>query len=185
MDMRLSFRKILMFVTLFTLFMFTLSARSYYDILGVPRDASQKTIKSAYRKMAKLYHPDKNPDENTQKKFHQVAQAYEVLSDEEKRRVYDQYGEEGIKQQPQPGNNGGFGFGSGFPGGFQRTSRGGGRTFSFSFGGGGNAGGFGFGNPFGNGNPSRNQRRQSTKQQTCTQTKVCEHGKCQLIETCS
>lgn len=71
--------------------------RDYYDILGVSRDSDASHIKKAYRKLSLQYHPDKNPGEENQKKFVELANAYEVLSDPDKRRIYDQYGEEGLK----------------------------------------------------------------------------------------
>jgi len=71
----------------------------YYNLLSVARDASETEIKKAYRKLALKYHPDKNPDsrEHAEKMFKQVAEAYEVLSNPEKRRLYDQYGKEGVE----------------------------------------------------------------------------------------
>lgn len=71
---------------------------SYYDILDVPRSASPEDIKKAYRKKALQWHPDKNPDnkEFAEKKFKEVAEAYEVLSDKHKREIYDRYGREGL-----------------------------------------------------------------------------------------
>jgi molecular chaperone DnaJ len=71
--------------------------RDYYEILGVSKDASQEEIKRAYRQLAKKYHPDANPgDKVAEEKFKEAAEAYEVLSDPEKRAKYDQYGHEGM-----------------------------------------------------------------------------------------
>lgn len=70
------------------------------------KDSTTSQIKKAYRKLAVKYHPDKNPDdEDAVHKFHDINEAYEVLSDEEKRKIYDQHGEEGLKNQAQ--NQGG------------------------------------------------------------------------------
>ena len=67
--------------------------RDFYEVLGVDRNADDKKIKTAYRKLAKKYHPDMNPnDENAKKKFEEVGEAYAVLSDPEKRKMYDQFG---------------------------------------------------------------------------------------------
>ena len=66
--------------------------RDYYTTLGVERGASKQEVKKAFRKMALKYHPDKNPNKDTTKKFREVAEAYEVLGDEEKRRLYDSQG---------------------------------------------------------------------------------------------
>ena len=92
-------------------------AKNYYDILGVPRDAGADAIKSAYKKNAYKWHPDKHPDENkaeAEKRFKEVAEAYEVLSDANKRRTYDRYGSEGVRAAAAGGGPGpGAGF---FPG---------------------------------------------------------------------
>ncbi|CCW63250.1 unnamed protein product [Phytomonas sp. EM1] len=71
----------------------------YYKTLGIPRNADQKTIKKAYHQMALKYHPDKNKDnrDTAERKFKEVSEAYDVLSDEKKKAIYDQYGEEGLK----------------------------------------------------------------------------------------
>ena len=74
-----------------------------YKIMGVKRDASEAEIKKAFKKLAIKYHPDKNQDdpEGAKEKFQKIANAYEILSDEEKRRIYDQTGEEGVRQHEQ------------------------------------------------------------------------------------
>ncbi|MHC4712620.1 MAG: molecular chaperone DnaJ [Planctomycetota bacterium] len=69
----------------------------YYNILGVPRDASEDQVKSAYRRLAMQYHPDKNPgDREAETKFKEASEAYEVLRDPERRQIYDTYGHEGL-----------------------------------------------------------------------------------------
>lgn len=79
--------------------------RDFYAILGVPRDADQAAIKKAYRQQAMRWHPDKNPNnqEEAQKKFQDISDAYQTLSDPEKRRVYDQFGEESMRNQGSAG----------------------------------------------------------------------------------
>lgn len=89
--------------------------RDYYDVLGVGKSADATEIKKAYRKLAMKYHPDKNPgDKEAEEKFKEINEAYEVLSDETKRRNYDQFGHEGVNGQGF-GGAGGFG-GQGFGG---------------------------------------------------------------------
>ncbi|KEZ40705.1 DnaJ-related protein SCJ1 [Scedosporium apiospermum] len=96
---------------LFSLAQLVLCAEDYYKaslVLGISRDASDKAIKSAYRKLSKKYHPDKNPNDSTAKdKFVEVSEAYEALSDPELRRIYDQYGHEGVKSHKESGGGGG------------------------------------------------------------------------------
>src|ERR1051325_957438 len=71
----------------------TTSKTDYYELLGVPRKASAKDIRAAFRKLARKYHPDLNPgDKAAEEKFKQLQEAYDVLSDSKKRQMYDQYG---------------------------------------------------------------------------------------------
>ena len=75
-----------------------MSKRDYYDILGVGKSASADEIKKAYRKMAIKFHPDKNPDDKkAEENFKEAAEAYEVLSNEDKRARYDRFGHEGMR----------------------------------------------------------------------------------------
>ena len=102
----------------------------YYEVLGVSKDAGADEIKKAYRKMAMKYHPDRNPgDKEAEEKFKEAGEAYEVLSDDDKRARYDQYGHQGVDPNFNPGFGG---FGGGF-GGFGDF----GDIFSDIFGGGG------------------------------------------------
>lgn len=100
-----------------------LCGKDYYAILGVKKNCGEDDVKRAYRKLAKKYHPDANPNnKEAEKKFMEIAEAYEVLSDANKRKTYDQYGEEGLKNAGANFHNptdifsqffGGFGFGGG------------------------------------------------------------------------
>lgn len=78
------------------------SQNDYYETLGVPRTATKDDIKSAYRKLAFQYHPDRNKSPGAEEKFKQISEAYAVLSDEEKRRQYDEFGREGVYQRYGP-----------------------------------------------------------------------------------
>jgi DnaJ-class molecular chaperone len=138
-------------------------ATDYYATLGVPRTATQDEIQKAYRKLARKYHPDKNPDDaNAKKKFQEVQSAFEVLSDAEKRKKYDQFGSD------FEGFSGG-GPGGGGPRNWRYTSHGGPQSYQFDpedlsdlFGGGGaEVGGGGFADLFRNlgGGAGRTRRR--------------------------
>jgi len=104
-----------------------MSKRDYYEVLGVSKSASKEEIKKAYRKLSKQYHPDINKEADAAEKFKEIKEAYEVLSDDQKRAQYDQFGH----TNPNQGFGGGFNgdFGGGF-GGFEDI-------FSTFFGGGG------------------------------------------------
>ncbi|KAF7730094.1 DnaJ- protein scj1 [Apophysomyces ossiformis] len=84
------------------------AGRDYYKILDVPRDATKSQIKRHYKKLSRVYHPDKNPnDDQASAKFMELADAYNVLIDDELRSIYDRYGEEGIEQHKSGGGGGG------------------------------------------------------------------------------
>ncbi|MEA3491956.1 MAG: molecular chaperone DnaJ [Campylobacterota bacterium] len=107
----------------------------YYEILEVSRDCNGTELKKSYRKLAMKYHPDRNPDDKeAEDKFKQINEAYQALSDEDKRAIYDRYGKEGLDRQGGGGFGGGmddmrdifnsmFGGGGGFGGGFGQTRR--------------------------------------------------------------
>jgi molecular chaperone DnaJ len=83
--------------------------REYYETLGVSRTASAEEIKRAYRNLARKYHPDVNKQPDADTKIKEINEAYEVLSDENKRRTYDRFGMEGLDSSSAPGNGGGYG----------------------------------------------------------------------------
>lgn len=114
----------------------------YYKILQVERNAKDDDLKKAYRKLAMKWHPDKNPNnkKEAEAKFKQISEAYDVLSDPQKRAVYDQYGEEGLKGQVPPPGAGGFSYGQDGPTSFRFNPRSADDIFSEFF---------GFSTPFG------------------------------------
>ncbi|XP_076053173.1 dnaJ homolog subfamily B member 9-like isoform X3 [Oratosquilla oratoria] len=81
--------------------------RDFYEILGVERDASEKDIKKAFRKLALQYHPDRNHEPDAEEKFREIAEAYETLVNENKRRQYDNMGHHAFRQHGGGGGNGG------------------------------------------------------------------------------
>ncbi|WP_028108611.1 molecular chaperone DnaJ [Ferrimonas futtsuensis] len=87
-----------------------MSKRDFYEVLGVARDASERDIKKAYKRLAMKFHPDRNPgDAKAEESFKEVKEAYEILTDSEKRAAYDQFGHAGV----DPNRGGGFGGGAG------------------------------------------------------------------------
>ena len=135
--------------------------KDYYATLGLSRSASPKEIRSAYRKLAAKHHPDRNPnDPSAEEKFKEVGEAYAVLNDDEKRKIYDQYGAEAARSSFSPGAGGAGGFaGAGAQGAdfsdFFQTLFGGGFGSADSFRGASNFGTSGFGTQFQTGNGSR------------------------------
>ena len=142
----MSKKKAIIGIILTVLFSLSQCGEDYYKLLGVKRNASKQEIKRAFKKLSLKYHPDKNKDNPKKAKemFIKIANAYEVLSNDEKRKIYDQYGEEGIKANEQGGGN---------PGGFHFENMdfqdifsqffgggGGGTKFTFNMGGGGQGG---------------------------------------------
>ena len=148
--------------------------RDYYDVLGIDRAADKNTIKKAYRKLAKRYHPDTNKDNpQAEEKFKEVTEAYNVLSDPEKKKLYDQFGHAAFDQSGAAGSGygnagtggfGGFGGNGGFKGGTYRSYGGPGSGYQeYHFEGGDMDDMFGdiFGNMFHGGSTSGRSRRTS------------------------
>ena len=95
--------------------------RDYYEVLGIGKQADEKEIKKAYRKLAKKYHPDMNPgDKAAEQKFKEVTEAYNVLSDPEKKKLYDQFGFAAFDETGGARSSGAGAGGSGFYGGFRK-----------------------------------------------------------------
>src|SRR6267378_2550126 len=116
----------------------TTTKQDYYELLGVSRRASAKDIRTAFRKLARKYHPDLNPgDKSAEEKFKQLQEAYDVLSDTKKRQMYDQYGFYSDNAPPS-----GYGGGSGVDAGDSNVNF---DFGGFDFGGGSGAGGAGTG----------------------------------------
>ncbi|NAW87965.1 molecular chaperone DnaJ [Photobacterium halotolerans] len=112
-----------------------MSKRDFYEVLGVGRDANERDIKKAYKRLAMKYHPDRNPgDDTAADKFKEVKTAYEILTDPQKKAAYDQYGHAAFEQGGMGGGGGGFGGGADFSDIF-------GDVFGDIFGGGGRRGG--------------------------------------------
>ena len=122
--------------------------RDYYEVLGVEKNASDAEIKKAYRKLAMKYHPDQNPgDKSAEEKFKEINEAYEVLSDADKKARYDQYGFAGVDPNFNP--NAGAGFGGGFGGGYSSGFASGGHESPNSYGGRHQVQSTGFGSGYG------------------------------------
>ena len=103
--------------------------RDYYDVLGIDRNADEKTIKKAYRKLAKKYHPDTNAgNPDAADKFKEVNEAYDVLGDPKKKKMYDQFGHAAFEAGADPG----AGAGAGGFGGFQSGGNGSYQEFHFN-----------------------------------------------------
>ena len=113
------------------------SKRDYYEILGVDKKADAKTIKAAYRKLALQYHPDRNKAPDAEAKFKEINEAYQVLSDEKKRQMYDQFGHAAFDPSS------GMGAGNPFAGGFAGQN-----PFTWSYTNSADAANFDFGDPF-------------------------------------
>ena len=135
--------------------------KDYYDVLKVSKQATPDEIKKAYRKRALECHPDRNPDDpKAEALFKQVSEAYEVLSDDKRRQIYDQYGEEGLR-----GASGGGGFSPGGGGGFSSMDEAL-RTFMGAFGGGQQQGGGGIFDSFFGGGGGAEEARGASKKAT-------------------
>src|SRR5215213_7522357 len=130
-----------------------MAQRDYYEVLGIPRTASDKEVRSAYRKLARKYHPDLNPEDKTSEaRFKEVSEAYEVLSDPDKRKKYDRFGAN--RQQAEAAQRAGA-----TAGGFSNFGGVGGRRTRVEFGGDDDGLGEIFDQLFGGGRTRTNARR--------------------------
>ena len=95
------------FSLLLSVLVCVLAGEDYYALLGVPRNADDQTIKKAFKKLSLKLHPDKHPHnrEEAEQQFMAIANAYDVLSDPKQRKIYDQFGEEGLKEGGDPRRN--------------------------------------------------------------------------------
>jgi molecular chaperone DnaJ len=153
-----------------------MAKRDYYEILGVARNASEDEIKKAYRKLAIKYHPDKNPDDKqAEEKFKEAAEAYEVLSDGEKRQRYDQFGHAGV------GGAGGYGGGMNMDDIFSQF----GDIFGGAFGFGGQGGGGGRGRRVNRGSNLRVKVRLNLQEVAHGVEKKIKVNKFVACKTCS
>lgn len=142
-------------------------SKDYYQVLGVNKNSTPDEIKKAYRKLALEHHPDRNKSKDGDKKFKEVTQAYEILSDPQKKQAYDQFGHAAFTQGAGQGSQGGGPFGGGFGG--QQSGQYGPFTYTYSTSGGGQEFDFGgFSDPFdifeqffGGGGFSQRARRQA------------------------
>src|SRR5271157_5879544 len=122
--------------------MATTTKKDYYELLGVKKSASAEDIRKAFRKLARKYHPDVNPDKSAEERFKAISEANEVLSDPKKRKIYDQVGFYSDNIDPataeayaRAGGQAGAGFPGGFPGGVPGGAGAGGQGVHFDFGG--------------------------------------------------
>lgn len=139
--------------------------RDYYEVLGISKNATIDEIKRAFRRLAMKYHPDRNKEPDAEQKFKEINEAYEVLSDENKRRSYDQFGFEGLNSSGFSGSDPFDIFNQFFGGGRKSSS---GQTFHFNFGGDDSSGSpFDdiFGNIFGGGQRSSRARYSNQEEQ--------------------
>ena len=115
----------ILFTTLSSLFLYVSAEKDLYKVLGVKRDATANEIKHKYRQLSRLYHPDKNKSKEANEKMVEINEAYSILSDNKKRRLYDRGGMEAVNRQGQMEESGGdpFDIFGNFFGGGRRRQR--------------------------------------------------------------